>query len=254
MGFSCSDEPKETVPALAQETSTSNLVKYPSYEIVAEYPHDSTLFTEGLFFEQGYLYESGGMRGHSRLVKYLPGADISKEKRLSQYIFAEGISPLKDKIYMLTYTEGKCMVFDKATFKQIKEFNYIGEGWGLSHHKGELYMSDGSSVIKILDPKTFTLNRTINVSANGSTVNNINELEFAKGYLYANVWQRPEIIKIDISTGNVVAIYNMSELIGKVSYNFGIDVLNGIAYDAKEDVFYITGKFWPKLFKIKLSE
>lgn len=254
MGFSCNGEQKETVPALQKETTPNKLVKYPTYEIIAEYPHDSTLFTEGLFYENGYLYESGGMRGNSRLVKYLPGADIQKEARMSPYTFSEGIAPVKDRIYMLTYTEGTCMVFDKQTFKKLKEFHYIGEGWGLTFHKGELYMSDGSSIIKVLDPKTFTLNRTINVSSNGSNVTNINELEFAKGYLYANLWQRAEIIKIDIETGDVVAIYNMSELISRVSYNYGIDVLNGIAYDEKEDVFYLTGKLWPKLFKVKLND
>lgn len=254
LGFACNEEPKQSVPALQQSVTQKSIIKNLGFKILSEYPHDSTLFTEGLFFDKGYLYESAGMRGQSRLVKYIPGNKIAKEIRMPEHIFSEGISPVGDKIYMLTYTAGKCFVFDKATFKIEKEFNYFGEGWGLDYYKDKLYMTDGSSVIKVIDPKSFVIDKSINVTINGNALNYINELEFAKGYLYANIWQRPQIVKIDIATGNVVAIYDLSALIDKVSYNPAIDVLNGIAYDETEDVFYLTGKLWPKLFKVKLDE
>lgn len=254
MGFSCSDEKSQETPNPKPQEQQHTVVKYPGYKILNEMPHDSTLFTQGLFMHNGTIYESGGMRGQSRLVKYVPGLEIEKTKLMPTYIFSEGICDVGDKIYMLTYTAGKCFVFNKETFELEKEFNYIGEGWGIEHHNGKIYMSDGSSIIKIINPETFIIEKTINVSMNGNKVEYLNELEIANGYIYANLWRRAEIVKIDPESGHIVAAYNLAELYERVSYNPAIDVLNGIAYDESEDVFYLTGKLWPKIFKVKLGE
>lgn len=254
MGFACGDDKPDENTNISQQPIHSEAVKYPGYKILNELPHDSTLFTQGLFMDNGTLFESGGMRGQSRLVRYVPGQPIAQTHEMPSYIFSEGICSVGDKIYMITYTAGKCFVFNKKTFELEKEFNYIGEGWGIEYHEGKIYMSDGSSIIKVIDPETFVTEKTIDVSINGNKIEYLNELEFSKGFLYANVWRRPDIVKIDIETGHVVAAYNLSELYDRVSYNPAVDVLNGIAYDESEDVFYLTGKLWPKLFKVKLGE
>jgi len=144
-------------------------------------------------------------------------------------------------------------VFDQKTFELVEEYGYLGQGWGIETDGEKLYMTDGSSVIKVINPTNFSIESTISVKINGNKLEYLNELEYIEGYLFANVWQRAEIVKIDIKTGNVVAAYNMSELIERVIYNPAIDLLNGIAYDKSEDVFYLTGKLWPKLFKVKLG-
>ena len=154
---------------------------------------------------------------------------------------------------MLTYTSGKCFVFDQQTFDLIDEFGYWGQGWGIDNDGKQLYMSDGSSSIKVINANDFSTDRIIEVQKNGKSLIYINELEFANGYLYANIWQSNELVKIDIKTGDVVAAYDLTELVNRVSYNPAIDVLNGIAYDKSDDIFYITGKLWPKLFKVKLG-
>ncbi|MFN3196156.1 MAG: glutaminyl-peptide cyclotransferase [Chlorobiota bacterium] len=253
-GFSCSSQEKTTEDTTQSKPKpTPTAVKYPGYEIVEVLPHDSTLFTQGLLFHDGHLYESGGMRGQSRLVRYAPGEEIEQSKQMSRSIFSEGIALLNGKIYMLTYTSGKCLVFDQKTFELVEEYSYLGQGWGLETDGEKLYMTDGSSVIKVINPTNFSIESTISVKINGNKLEYLNELEYIDDYLFANVWQRAEIVKIDIKTGNVVAAYNMSELIERVMYNPAIDVLNGIAYDKSEDVFYLTGKLWPKLFKVKLG-
>lgn len=255
MGFACGDG-KSSQDTITDKPQAQNqtVVKYPGYKIINEYPHDSTLFTQGLFISEGMMYESGGMRGQSRLVRYVPGQPIAQTHQMPNYIFSEGICEVGDKIYMITYTAGKCFVFNKKTFELEQEFNYFGEGWGIEYHNGKIYMTDGSSVIKVINPETFVLEGTINVTMNGNKVEYLNELEFADGYLYANLWRRADIVKIDIETGKIVAAYNMAELYERVSYNPAIDVLNGIAYHETEKVFYLTGKLWPKLFKVKLGE
>lgn len=253
MGFACEDKKEIKIESNRTENHRA-AVKYPKYEILEEYTHDSTLFTQGLFYSEGKMYESGGMRGQSRLVRYSLGQKIEQTHKMPDYIFSEGICQVEDKIYMLSYQAGKCFVFDKNTFQEEKTFNYIGEGWGIEYHEGKIYMTDGSSVIRVLDPKTFVLEKTINVTINGNKLEYLNELEFAKGYLYANIWMNSSVVKIDINSGEVVAAYNLSELIDRVRYNPAVDVLNGIAYDETEDVFYMTGKLWPKIFKVKLGE
>ena len=255
MSFACSDgkSPQDTTNNTSQ-SQPHTVVKYPGYKIINEYPHDSTLFTQGLYIRNGMMFESGGMRGQSRLVRYVPGQQIEQTHKMPDYIFSEGICEVGDHIYMLSYTAGKCFVFNKKTFELEKEFNYIGEGWGIEYHEGKIYMTDGSSIIKVIDPETFVIEKTIDVTMNGNRVEYLNELEFAEGYLYANLWRRADIVKIDISTGHIVAAYNLAELYDRVSYNPAIDVLNGIAYDESEKVFYLTGKLWPKLFKVNLGE
>lgn len=255
MGFACGDgKSSQDTTTDKPQAQNQTVVKYPGYKIINEYPHDSTLFTQGLFISEGMMYESGGMRGQSRLVRYVPGQPIAQIHQMPNYIFSEGICEVGDKIYMITYTAGKCFVFNKKTFELEQEFNYFGEGWGIEYHNGKIYMTDGSSVIKVINPETFVLEGTINVTMNGNKVEYLNELEFADGYLYANLWRRADIVKIDIETGKIVAAYNMAELYERVSYNPAIDVLNGIAYHETEKVFYLTGKLWPKLFKVKLGE
>lgn len=245
MGFACGDgKSSQDTTKDKKQSQNHSVVKYPGYKIINEFPHDSTLFTQGLFMSEGMMYESGGMRGQSRLVRYVPGQPIAQTHQMPSYVFSEGICEVGDQIFMITYTAGKCFVFNKKTFELEQEFNYFGEGWGIEYHNGKIYMTDGSSVIKVINPETFVLEGTINVTMNGNKVEYLNELEFADGYLYANLWRRADIVKIDIETGKIVAAYNMAELYERVSYNPAIDVLNGIAYHETEKVFYLTGKLW----------
>jgi glutaminyl-peptide cyclotransferase len=233
-----------------------------TYNLVKDYPHDTASFTQGLIYYKGTLYEStGNPTPTPNNGSWLGSVDITtgkqtKKVKLPQEIFGEGITILNDNVYQITWQSRKGFVYDLSTFKKIKEFTYNHEGWGITNNGKELIVSDGSSNLYFWDPVTFKEIRRISVQDNNGLRNNINELEFIDGAVYANVWQTNEILKIDPVSGNVTGKLDMSglkqsypELVGSSDSD---KVLNGIAWDSSGNRMFVTGKNWSKLFELKL--
>jgi glutamine cyclotransferase len=229
-----------------------------NYSVVNIYPHDTASFTQGLVWYNNSLYEGTGYRGFSKLLKVnLKDGKATKALSLDAVYFGEGITILDNKIYQLTWEEHKVLVYDATIFKKINEFVWPSEGWGITHNGKELLISTGSSNLYVVNPADFKILRTIAVNDNNGPVANLNELEFVKGFVYANIWQSDYIVKINPADGKVVGRIDCSGLLYKNSIPFDErhkDVLNGIAYDSVKNSFYITGKWWPALFEVKLSE
>lgn len=224
------------------------------YSVVNVYLHDRGAFTEGLLFYNGFLYESTGLYGESSLRKVeLKTGVVLQEVDMPNQYFGEGLALLDGKLYQLTWKNKEGFVYDLNTFKQEKQFSYPFEGWGLTTDGKSLISSDGSDQIRFFDPNTFVVQRTIHVLENGVAVTNVNELEYIKGQIYANVWQTDRILRIDPVTGKVLHDYNLSGLLSPQDREIPTDVLNGIAYDPDGEHLYVTGKLWPKLFEIKLK-
>jgi glutamine cyclotransferase len=243
--------PLPTPPLSTTETPPETDIPTYRYKIVNTYPHDPQAFTQGLEFHDGYLYEGTGLKGKSSLrrVELRTGRVVQIHRLPSEY-FGEGITILGDKIYQLTWQNGVCFVYDKRTFRQITQFRYDGEGWGLTNDGKHLIMSDGSEVITFRDPDTFAEVRKITVRAQGKPVKNLNELEYIEGEIWANIWYSDIIARIDPSTGIVKAWVDME---GLPVPNRDIEaVLNGIAYDRQNKRIFVTGKNWSKLFEIEL--
>ncbi len=225
-----------------------------TYEVVHVWPHDRTAFTEGLVFHDGALFESTGLEGHSRLRKIeLETGHVLQELEVPPEYFGEGLAILNEKAYQLTYTTDKAFVYDLKTFKKEGEFFYEGEGWGLTTDGKSLIMSDGTEHVRFRDPANFSVQRTIDVTLNGQTITNVNELEYIKGEIYANVWKTPDVLRIDPASGKVVGVIDFSGLLTKDDFNQPIDVMNGIAYDAAGDRLFVTGKWWPKVFEVRIK-
>ena len=236
----------------------STVITY-DYQIVKTYPHDPKAFTQGLEFKDGVLYEgTGGKDGDDffsslRKVDYTSGKVIQKYDLPREY-FGEGITILNDKIYQLTWREMTAFVYD-MNFKLLKEFRYSGQGWGLTNDGTNLYMSDGTHVIRVVNPEDFKTIRTIVVNdEHGKPIMQLNELEMVKGEIWANVWQTGWIIRIDPATGKLLGRVDLNSLVDdEQNKNDDADVLNGIAYDATGDRMFVTGKMWRRLFEIKVN-
>ncbi|GAB2553725.1 glutaminyl-peptide cyclotransferase [Rhodanobacter koreensis] len=239
--------------ACAHTSQAADIPVY-GYKVVHVYPHDTGAYTEGLFYKDGYLYESTGEAGQStvRKVELKTGEVVQRYNVPSQY-FGEGIVDWKGRLVQLTWQTQIGFVYDLASFKLQHTFTYPGEGWALTRDSRHVYMSDGSAVIRILDPETLATTGSIMVMADGQPVTNLNELEWVKGEIYANVWLTNRIARIDPATGHVVGWIDLSGLLDVSKLpDPGNDVLNGIAYDAAHDRLFVTGKRWPKLFEIRL--
>lgn len=244
---------------LSQDATINVFAKNPeqnlNYEIVAEYPHDTNNFTEGFYLEGNTIYESVGLEKQSKLLKYTLGSTTNtKEVKQPDDIFSEGISSVGNKIYQLTYRAKKGFIYDKNTFEQIGEFPYpnvIGEGWGMTTDGKNLIMSDGTKNIYFLNPKDPSkMIKYISVAGNKEVYDSINELEYHDHSIFANVWQKPIILKIDPKTGEVIGKFDFSEIAKKHITNED-DVLNGIAF--KGDNMLITGKNWDKIYEVKIK-
>jgi glutamine cyclotransferase len=224
------------------------------YDIVHTYPHDPAAFTEGLFYLHGFLYESTGLEQHSsiRKVRLETGEVLQQHDVPSQY-FGEGIVNWNNHLISLTWKSHVGFVYDLKSFKPLRQFRYDGEGWALTQDGNRILMSDGSSEIRLLNPQTLLPIGRIQVTLEGKPVNSLNELEWVKGEIYANVWQTNWIMRIDPHDGHVIGAINLAGLLGPSDIVKGkTDVLNGIAYDPQGDRLFVTGKNWPKLFEIKL--
>jgi glutamine cyclotransferase len=224
------------------------------YEIVHTYPHDPTAFTEGLFYLNGFLYESTGLEQHSSIRKVrLDTGEVVKKIDVPPQYFGEGIVNWDGHLISLTWKSQVGFVFDLATFKLQRQFHYEGEGWALTQDGKQLIMSDGTPELRYINPNTLKETNRIQVTLDGKPVRNVNELEWVKGEIYANVWQTNWVLRIDPKSGQVTGLINLAGLLSRDDQVAGPDgVLNGIAYDAKGDRLFVTGKNWPKLFEIRL--
>ncbi|MDR3182664.1 MAG: glutaminyl-peptide cyclotransferase [Planctomycetaceae bacterium] len=228
---------------------------------IAAYPHDENAYTQGLFFDGGYLYESTGQYGQSTLRKVDPKTgDVLIHVNIPNRYFAEGLALADGKLFQLTWRENACFVFDKNTLKKTDEHKYNGEGWGLTFDGEHLIMSDGSAALKFLDPKTFKQKHKIGVSGKPPgakkdvPVLNLNELEFICGEIWANVWQTTKIVRIDPKNGKVIAWIEMAAFVPeKHRTDTQNCVLNGIAFDAGTNHVYITGKNWNVMYVLRLT-
>lgn len=223
------------------------------WEVVKTIPHDTDAFTEGLFVADGLLYESTGLNGQSdiRAMDLATGKVVRKVALESRY-FGEGIVPWKDKLISLTWQNGEGFVWQRGTFKKLSSFRYDGEGWGFTTDGKRLIMSNGSSSLRFLDPETLKLTGTVPVTWQKQPVTYLNELEWVNGFVYANIWYSPLIAKIDPKTGVIADWINLATLVSKHSRNPDM-VLNGIAWDAKTGLFYVTGKNWPLIYVLRLK-
>lgn len=231
---------------------SSNTLPVYGYEIVATYNHDTTFFTQGLVFDNGMLYEGTGKYGQSRLICMHTDGSIKKIRKLPSHLFGEGVTVFGDDIVQLTWKAGIGIVRDKKSFQVKRIFHYFGEGWGITHDNQWLIMSDGSSSLYFLDPLSFSYHHKLEVSASGTPVKFLNELEYIKGEIWANIWKDSRIVKINPMNGNVTGWVDLSELNRKEASAGGDNVLNGIAYDNENDRIFVTGKYWSKIFEIKI--
>lgn len=224
------------------------------YQVVHTYPHDKSAFTEGLFYLDGYLYESTGLEHQSQIRKErLDTGQVLETHDLAPDIFGEGIVNWRGRLVQLTWRNQIGFVYDLKSFKLLRQFSYPGEGWALTQNGRELIMSDGTPAIRFLNPSTLTETHRITVTYNGAPLDRLNELEWVKGEIFANVWMTNQIVRVDPKTGQVTGVIDLTGLLPAADQSGNIDdVLNGIAYDAKTDRLFVTGKRWPDLFEIKL--
>ncbi len=224
-----------------------------TYRIVHVYPHDATAFTQGLVFVNGMLYESTGLQGQSslRMVDLASGRVLQKHDLAAKY-FGEGLTDWRSQLIQLTWQSHLGFVYDTFSFRTLRTFTYPWDGWGLTHDSRHLILSDGTSVLHLLDPSTFKPVGKIQVTADGKPVMNLNELEYIHGDVYANIWETNRIARISPASGKVIAWIDLSGLRPPSVQQNDNAVLNGIAYDRQHDRLYVTGKLWPNLYEIKL--
>ncbi len=226
-----------------------------SIDVKNVYPHDTGAFTQGLLFHQRCFYESTGLNGKSTLARKeaMTGKSL-QEVKISYKYFGEGIALLNKNLYQLTWQNETLLIYDVRSFQKIREIKYRGEGWGLTSDGKHLLMSDGSSTITFRDPDSFKVVREIHVRDGNTPVGQLNELEFIKGEIWANIFMEDMIVRISPKNGKVTGWINLSALRSYLSRNESVDVLNGIAYDVNTDRIFVTGKYWPKIFEIQLSK
>ena len=224
-----------------------------TYRVIESYPHSTDSYTQGLLFADGVMWEGTGEYGHSRLQRIdLETGRTDVVATLPRSEFGEGIALLDGKIYQLTWENNKAYVYDAATGRQLRTFAYAGEGWGLTTDGERLYMSDGSEYLRILDPETFRVQRSVPVTFRGATVQLLNELEWIDGKIWANVYVTDQIVIIDPASGIVEGVIDLRGLLPDEEIAPDTDVLNGIAYDAASERIFVTGKRWSKLFEIEI--
>jgi glutamine cyclotransferase len=222
-----------------------------TYKLVNTFAHDPKAFTQGLVFEDGFLYEGTGLYGKSELRKVdLESGNVLQRHQLPDEFFGEGITIFGDHIIQLTLKSRTGFVYDKKTFELLREFNYPTEGWGLTHDGEYLIMSDGTPMLYFLDPETFTQDHKIMVLDQNTAVWGLNELEYIDGQIYANVWPTERIVKIEPETGEVIGWIDTEGILQ--NHSEPVDVFNGIAYDPASLRLFVTGKFYPKLYEIKI--
>jgi len=224
------------------------------YRVVNTYPHDRFAFTQGFEYRDGFLYEGTGIVGRSTVRKVeLASGRIVQQYDLPRPYFGEGITVVNQQIFELTWQSQTGFIYDKSNFKvPLRSFNYPGEGWGLTNDGKQIYMSDGTAQIRVLDPTTLKELRRITVTDGGKPILMLNELEWVRGEIYANVWQTDRIARISPTDGKVLGWIDLAGILPKSERPDPDAVLNGIAYDSAGDRLFVTGKLWPKIFELKL--
>jgi glutamine cyclotransferase len=261
--FACSSAPQgqwarpQSESAEQPDRQTSQGLPPPVYtfKVRKSFPHDPTAFTQGLVFQDGALFESTGLYGASSLRKVdLETGRVLKKIEVPAEYFAEGMTIFQGKIFQLTWKAHKGFTYDLKSFEKTGEFAYEGEGWGLTHDDQFLIMSDGTNQLRFLDPSSFKVVRTIKVFDAARPLMELNELEYIKGEIYANIWQTNRIARIAPASGEVLGWIDLDGLLKIEDNSQPVDVLNGIAYDEASDRLFVTGKLWPKLFEIQLKK
>jgi glutaminyl-peptide cyclotransferase len=268
LGFSCRNENSNRTSSVpnnsarngnAQPNANSSAprtIPTQSYEVVNSWPHDPQAFTQGLVFHNGALLESTGQQGRStvRRVNLTTGEVIQQVNLPSEY-FGEGMTVLNGKIYQVTWENERGFIYNAETLRPEGNFSYQGEGWGLTNDGRYLILSDGSNQLRFLDPSNFRVVRTINVSENGLPLRELNELEYIRGEIYANVWHRDRIARIDANDGRILGWIDLTGLLPADQRPSDPEaVLNGIAFDENGNRLFVTGKLWPRLFEIRLRD
>ncbi len=223
------------------------------YKVVAKYPHSTGNYTEGFFYLDGMFYEGTGMKGRSAVIVTEPGTGRVLQRRdLPPQYFGEGIVDWGPNIYEWTWKSQVCFVYDRFSLREVKQFTYSGEGWGMTRTATELITSDGTATLRFRNPATFRETRHILVKDGSTVIDRLNELEFIKGEIYANVWHSDRIARISPKDGHVIAWIDLTGLLPADQRIDAESVLNGIAYDRHNDRLFVTGKQWPTIFEIKL--
>jgi glutaminyl-peptide cyclotransferase len=240
---------QQTAPAVPPRVPTLG------YEVVKSYPHDPNAFTQGLLYHEGYFYESTGRYSQSSLRKVeIETGAVLQEVPVESTYFAEGLALFNGQLFQLTWQNRKGFIYDLNSFSRLNTFEYTTEGWGLTNDNRSLILTDGSNRLRFLDPATFQVQRTVTVVHQNRAVDRLNEIEYIKGEIFANIWLTDRIVRIDPETGRINAFVDLSGLLSDADRaGRSVDVLNGIAYDESGDRLFVTGKLWPKVFEIKLK-
>lgn len=251
--FSSAESVAAETPNLGSGSAVTDVPPVYGYRVIRTYPHDPRAFTQGLVYEGGELFEGTGLRGQSSLRRVaLETGQVLQQHALAAQFFGEGITVFGDQIIQLTWQSHLGFVYDKMSFKLLKQFSYPTEGWGITHDGQRLIMSDGTSNLYFLDPGTLAETDRVEVHDDQGPVIRLNELEYIQGEVFANVWQTNRIARIDPLTGQVRSWVDLTGLLVVTDPQQRVDVLNGIAYDAENDRLFVTGKWWPNVFEIQL--
>ena len=219
-------------------------------KVAASYPHDTNSYTQGLLWHAGTLYESTGHYGESLLRRVeMASGEVLSERALPDSLFGEGLARVENRLIQLTWKAGRAVTYDLNSFEQLSERTYQGEGWGLCFDGAQLWMSNGTDLLVRRDAQSFAALGEVRATLNGQSVGLLNELECAEGWIYANVYETDWIVRIDPLSGQVTALVDASGLLTATERE-SVEVLNGIAYDEEKEVFYVTGKYWPRIFEV----
>mgnify|MGYP001112594179 CR=1 FL=1 len=241
-----------TIVPVVFVSAQEELLRY-DYRIINSYPHNINAFTQGLIYHQGNLYEGTGKNGQSSLSKIdLETGEVLLATRLSNRYFGEGIEIVRDRIFQLTWRSHLVFVYDASNFEQLDTHYNATEGWGLAYDGDALVLSDGSATLRFMDPDSFVPLREVEVTLNGNPIQNLNELEYIDGEVWANVWQTDYILRIDPETGVVNSLVDLTGLSEQTQLGSNEAVLNGIAWDQDDERLFVTGKHWSNLFEIEL--
>lgn len=239
---------------LRQQTAHAQRPAEYTFIVVRAFPHDTSAYTQGLSYRDGFLYEGTGLNAHSSLRKVnLETGTVVQRVDLDPEFFGEGITIVRDQIVQLTWKSHIGFVYNLKDFHVVKQFSFSGEGWGIATNSHDLFLSDGTSEIRVLDPQTFREKRHFKVHDGPKPIDQLNELEFVEGQIFANVWHTNRIARISPQTGAVLGWIDLTGLLSSVFHLDPEAVLNGIAYDSARKRIFVTGKLWPNVFEIKLS-
>lgn len=253
MACSCGGGAQKRGSATGEKQATA--LKYYTFRIVAELPHSTSDYTQGFQYADGKFWEGTGGYGSSQLKVYAPyEGSPEREVSLDRKYFGEGITLFGDEVYQLTWLKGRALVYDRKTLRKVREYSYDGEGWGLTTDGKVLYMSDGTGTITLRDPESFKPVGTIKVTVGNRKADQLNELEWIGGEIWANVYMTDNIYRIDPATGRVVGIIDLAGLQSPLDVAYNTDVLNGIAHDPATGRIWLTGKNWNKIYQVEIVE